>query len=128
VHIWIVKSDVFWTFWFNKMKFCQGIMMSYVIIFEIWVALGLSLNTIRVSQILVHLQWYCDYLSTHVKGINNSIHPIISFPQTISLPIYWHVGKSICPCLNTKCLNTHQIMEGKNTLGYSTFQHMWSPY
>jgi hypothetical protein len=62
-----------------KWKF-QKIMMSHVIIFEFWIILQFSLNTIKISQVLVHLHWYCDCPYAHVNGVNSNIHPIISCP------------------------------------------------
>ncbi len=53
-------------FWFNKMKFCQGVMMLCVIIFQIWVILGFSLNMIRISQVLIHFHWYCTIIHVHM--------------------------------------------------------------
>jgi hypothetical protein len=106
--VWIVKSDMFWTCWLNKIKFCQEIMMSCVIIFEIWIVLGFSLNTIIISWVLVHLHWigsYCDSPCSHAKGLSSNIHPIISCSQTISLPISWHVGRSMCLCQDIRCSN-----------------------
>jgi hypothetical protein len=81
-------------------------------IFEIWIILNISLNMIQISHILVYLHWYCDSPYAHVKGISTNIHSIISCHQTISLPNFWHVGKSMCLWQNTKCSHKHQIMEG----------------
>jgi hypothetical protein len=48
------------------MKFCQGVMMSCVIIFQIWVILGFSLNMIKISQVLIHFHWYCTIILVHM--------------------------------------------------------------
>jgi hypothetical protein len=48
------------------MKFCQGVMMSCMIIFEIWVILGFSFNIIIISQVLVHFHWYYTILPMHM--------------------------------------------------------------
>jgi len=52
--------------------------------------------------LLALILWFSLCTCYYVKGIS-SIHPIISCPQTISLLIFWHVGRSMCPCQDTKC-------------------------
>jgi hypothetical protein len=52
--------------------------------------------------LLALILWFPLCTCYYVKGIS-SIHPIISCPQTISLLIFWHVGRSMYPCQDTKC-------------------------
>ncbi len=55
-------------------------------------------------SLLALILWFSLCTCYYVKGIS-SIHPIISCPITISLLIFWHVGKSMCPCQDTKCFD-----------------------
>jgi hypothetical protein len=91
-----------------KWSFVKQLWCHVWTIFEIWIIL----NMIKISWILVYLHWYFDSPYAHAKGINSNIHSIISCHQTISLPNFWHVGKSMCLWQNTKCLHKNQIIEG----------------
>jgi hypothetical protein len=83
-------------FWFNKMKFYQGVMVSCVITFEIWVILGFSLNMIRISQVLVHFHWYCTILLVHMLKL---------YVATLTLGLWLSVKckgpwvKRMCSCV-----------------------------